>query len=959
MAFRLLSLSVAVAAQPTFSGRFFSGSGPGDAVEWLQALDTARGQLSPNPLLQDISMLYLPQWNGFVEGPTWGAWWTQNSYGTTLAALPFLSEPQRSFIKNANSMWFKWIGNGTRVGLDDPHPAPDGCLCDAATPDGAYYKQGDGNVPIHDWALEETLSGVIMQAEQLLIDRDVASCNATFLSLFNRTLTLIESRRDSSRDLFFAGDASNLLAPSYGAWLLPNGTRVPAYMAGMSISYIAALDRVIELEMLVSAADPQSPWAAQAILHGAQRAATLRGLVQLLEPQGRYFVKWMDPNGTLHGVLGQEKHGYIEAVANHDAVALGVAERVRSGLDEEIMQSLLGDEVPVNPVTGGPGLRPYSLVITNAGGLDDMEYAAESSWLWNYGTWVNGGEWATCEARMILAYFTTGRLDFALDSWRALMGFASIFRMDSPLVAWGSAVYQPSDPINNVYDMYAVGAALLRGLWSPQYSSRELVITPHVPANVTTLNSSVPLIFGPFKLYLASFGNSSLGISCVTIGGDAWSQRSTTNFTVPFDALPHGPNAENHSVIVYFGGSACPPPAVASILSSSASAATTVAPDVGLQARPRRSSGGLPLHPLSRETAARALRPLAPQDALLWLDASTLALADGASVARWPDASGNNFDATQATSAMQPIFRHSAAHGLPAVDFDGTATYLANSEMALPSSSTIFAVFRDRGTQNTCCTGVFFSQGGCNGLGTKLASLNDDADASVLMIDWSGSPDSGINDIKGRQVVASVIYNASGAFSFADACLQSTSGVVGAAGKGYMVGSRGNEDGRFLNGSISELVVFARPLNVTEMHAMYAYLAAKWPSDEPALLCSGPLPNCTLPPALVASSARLGRFVDGMRSVGKFADSLYELAHALLALESVAAWQARCAGLQSGSIAPLASPASERAADESFVASASSLASGLATVLSSYASSANPREQVIYAIWLASAENSQ
>jgi len=36
-------------------------------------------------------MLYTPKWNGFVEGPTWDAWWIQNSYGTTYCALPFLT----------------------------------------------------------------------------------------------------------------------------------------------------------------------------------------------------------------------------------------------------------------------------------------------------------------------------------------------------------------------------------------------------------------------------------------------------------------------------------------------------------------------------------------------------------------------------------------------------------------------------------------------------------------------------------------------------------------------------------------------------------------------------------------------------------------------------------------------------------------------------------------------------
>ena len=50
-------------------------------------------------------------------------------------------------------------------------------------------------------------------------------------------------------------------------------------------------------------------------------------------------------------MLGQEKHGYIEAVSNHDAVALGVAERVKPGLAESIVARLTGDSVPRNPKT--------------------------------------------------------------------------------------------------------------------------------------------------------------------------------------------------------------------------------------------------------------------------------------------------------------------------------------------------------------------------------------------------------------------------------------------------------------------------------------------------------------------------------------------------------------------------------------------------------------------------------
>lgn len=48
-----------------YAGAWFSGD---DAQAWLEALDTARSQFSPNPTLQSIDMLYTTLWNGLVEG---------------------------------------------------------------------------------------------------------------------------------------------------------------------------------------------------------------------------------------------------------------------------------------------------------------------------------------------------------------------------------------------------------------------------------------------------------------------------------------------------------------------------------------------------------------------------------------------------------------------------------------------------------------------------------------------------------------------------------------------------------------------------------------------------------------------------------------------------------------------------------------------------------------------------
>jgi hypothetical protein len=203
-------------------------------------------------------------------------------------------------------------------------------------------------------ALEETLSAIVMQAEQLLVERQQAAI-LTFLPLFNRTVNLLESRRDPANGLFLIGNAANLLAPSDGGYLLPNGTRAYAYLTGAAVTYVAVMDRLIELRTLVG----DSGGAAQ---DAQRRAATLAALPRLLAPSGDYFVKHLDPDGTMHGVLGQAAHGYIDAVVNHDAVAFGVADRVVPGLGEAIMARLLGPSVPA------PGLRPYTFVITNAAG---------------------------------------------------------------------------------------------------------------------------------------------------------------------------------------------------------------------------------------------------------------------------------------------------------------------------------------------------------------------------------------------------------------------------------------------------------------------------------------------------------------------------------------------------------------------------------------------------------------
>ncbi len=494
-----------------FEGRHYRGVGD---LEYLQLLETAREMFEPSPIRQNLAMLYLTNWNGLVEGPTWDAWWIQNSYGTTYAILPLLREPFLTFLQNSQDLWFDQMGDGQRVGATPPHDwvAPDGALCDAARPGWIVYKQGDGRIKIHDWGMEFTAAGIVLQSELLLTTRD-ARAIAKYLPKLERCAAFIETRRDPTNNLFRAGPAGNLLAPSYAGWRKPDGTYGQAYLTGLSITYLAALDRLIELEKL--AGRP-----AQAERYVTLRTSAYQGLTALTTAEG-YFIRSLDPDGTRHGVFGAAEHGYFEASPNHDAIALRV---VADAPAESIMRK----------IEAIPGLRPHDFILPNYPSYDDMYEKPEG--LWGFGTWVNGGHWSTCEARMILAYYRLGRFDDARRSLKQLLTFADRFRLDNPLVKCGSDVYQPNQPVNLTYDAFGPPAAFLRGLFEYLYRADGLTLVPHIPPAISELEQLDPVRFGAKQLLLSVAGRGP--ITAVRVNGRKWKSFTAESVFLPFNRTP-------------------------------------------------------------------------------------------------------------------------------------------------------------------------------------------------------------------------------------------------------------------------------------------------------------------------------------------------------------------------------------------------------------------------------------
>jgi len=235
-----------------------------------------------------------------------------------------------------------------------------------------------------------------------------------------------------------------------------------------------------------------------------------------------YFIKYLTPDGKRHGVYGTKAHGYFEAVSNHDAICFRVVDDAQA---QRIYQK----------IASIPGLRPHDFIITNYPGLDDM-YTPPSNWLWQFGTWVNGGHWSTCEARMIMGYYRLGRYEDARRSMQQLLTFARAFRMDNPLVDFGARVYQPNQPINLCYDSFGPPAAMIRGLFEYIYRADALVLRPHVPPGITRLEQHFPIRFGQKRLYLSTTGTGP--VTTVLINGQPWTSFEAESITLPYAETP-------------------------------------------------------------------------------------------------------------------------------------------------------------------------------------------------------------------------------------------------------------------------------------------------------------------------------------------------------------------------------------------------------------------------------------
>jgi hypothetical protein len=519
----------------SYEGKFCKGAGD---LDFLRLIDESFAFFNPNPTVPNLTMVYKPDWDTFTEGAGWGAWWIQNSYGFSYAATPFLQEPWFSILQQSWDLFWDNQGDGKHKGMfgNDPKGSvlygligPDGCLGDCASPGQIAFRQGDGDVMMHDWFYEATAAGLVMQSEILLVSRDLKAISR-YLPKMERSCDFIEKTRDPKNNLFLVGPACNLLAPSYGGVKQPDGSFGKGYLAGLSITYLAALDRMVELYKLCDDKD-------KLVEYGHRQKITRESLPHLLTPEG-YFVKSVEPGGVKHGVVGQKQFGYLEGVANADAAGLRVVDTQTA---ERIYKQ----------IASYSAIRPFDFLLTNAPGLDDtyMNWGKSSGpgldGFWTFGQWINGGVWGTVEGRAILMYYRLGKFEDIRRSATRAMKWAKDFRMDAPWSQFGENTSNPWSDKGNfrvggvavMIDNFAIPAATIRGLFDFDYRSDKLILRPRIPWSVTEFTQKQPVRFGEKKLYLTCH-NGGPNVISVKVNGEKLNAISSDEIDLIYNELP-------------------------------------------------------------------------------------------------------------------------------------------------------------------------------------------------------------------------------------------------------------------------------------------------------------------------------------------------------------------------------------------------------------------------------------
>lgn len=226
----------------------------------------------------------------------------------------------------------------------------------------------------------------------------------------------------------------------------------------------------------------------------------------------------------------------------------------------------------------------------------------------------------------------------------------------------------------------------------------------------------------------------------------------------------------------------------------------------------------------------------------IWLDAKTIAQADGSSVTTWKDQSGFNAHFNQSTTASKPIYKTNIINGNPVVRFDGvddTMTITDSTKLNIANNipgitiivvgnftqralqQALFCIMRNDTTTprvqlNVTTSNYYALSGTRTDAETNAAAFTSTVCGSnaIYTVIWSPSILIQVQYINGI-IKSSAAFQSTGNFAATNA----TSINIGATGTGSSL---------FTQGDFGEIIVFNRSLKAGELTVIHQYLSKKW-----------------------------------------------------------------------------------------------------------------------------------
>ena len=211
-----------------------------------------------------------------------------------------------------------------------------------------------------------------------------------------------------------------------------------------------------------------------------------------------------------------------------------------------------------------------------------------------------------------------------------------------------------------------------------------------------------------------------------------------------------------------------------------------------------------------------------------WFDASQITgVANGASLATWPDESGNGYNATQATAAYQPNYYSSTSgktvNGLPAVWFESAPDGMATTSFA--SLLTIGTVFSVASIGNS--TGYVYdgtSSGERWAVGAGLLATDEISSFAGVGIGYSDS----IYPTPISQWTATYTNGASTGVLRLNGTTQATGNPGPYSLGGLTIGNRYSFSNGISIAPVCEIIVYDSILSSADISKVESYLKSKW-----------------------------------------------------------------------------------------------------------------------------------